>query len=296
MRSREQISRERRNAARKFQRGLFAKIRASQSRFWPVISGIVFGLKVDKDGRFDTSVANVKRSSLIFRAHQRFVRNELVAIGTYIGNRVSEFFKLNNLYFRNFKGNSLEFERADAKARRQILAGLGYNNTTGKLIRDGYLAKLISDDQVARDIFKRIDAAIKAKTPLEQFRRRLRGDFLSEDGLGMIESQFFRTTFDIFQQNDREIGQIYADELKLNFAIYSGTIKNNTRDFCRSRVNKVYDRETIDSWNNLQWTGKIDGADVKTALGGYNCRHSLDWISDEVAERLIRTRGLNKLN
>ena len=56
-----------------------------------------------------------------------------------------------------------------------------------------------------------------------------------------------------------------------------------TRIFCESRVGNVYNRETILSWDDLQWQGKKPDNEILIDLGGYNCRHDLDWITYELA-------------
>lgn len=56
---------------------------------------------------------------------------------------------------------------------------------------------------------------------------------------------------------------------------YAGPKDDKTRDFCYVRVGKSYTEKQIDSWNNLEWEGKIDGGDIFSDLGGFNCRHYL---------------------
>lgn len=59
---------------------------------------------------------------------------------------------------------------------------------------------------------------------------------------------------------------------------YSGTVMGNTRDFCRSRVGKVYTTEEINSWT-YNWAGKSGPA--MTNRGGWNCRHHWQPVEDE---------------
>jgi len=72
--------------------------------------------------------------------------------------------------------------------------------------------------------------------------------------------------------------------------LYAGTEIKTSRDFCKKRNGIIYSREVIESWNPLQWEGKIPGTDVKETLGGYRCRHHLSWLSAEMVE-LLKKRG-----
>ena len=49
----------------------------------------------------------------------------------------------------------------------------------------------------------------------------------------------------------------------------------------------MYHEDEIKSWENLNFAGKPEtGYNPIVDLGGYNCRHRLDWVSDQVAFRL----------
>jgi hypothetical protein len=80
---------------------------------------------------------------------------------------------------------------------------------------------------------------------------------------------------------------VYAERLGLKYAVYSGTLEEDSRPFCVARVNKVYSLGEIQSWRNLKFQGKPKiGYEPVYDCGGFNCRHHLSWISDEIAEKL----------
>jgi len=76
-----------------------------------------------------------------------------------------------------------------------------------------------------------------------------------------------------------------ADELGLDLFVYFGPDDDVTRPFCETRVNQVFTREEIDSWDNEQ------GLDVWIYGGGYNCRHQILPISLEDAQKLYGYQG-----
>jgi hypothetical protein len=50
-------------------------------------------------------------------------------------------------------------------------------------------------------------------------------------------------------------------------------------------------------WESLNWEGKPEtGYNALIDCGGYNCRHRLDWVSDQMARRLRPDLFKNKVN
>jgi len=72
-----------------------------------------------------------------------------------------------------------------------------------------------------------------------------------------------------------------AEEAGLDHYLYTGTIIEGSRSFCRDHIGKVYSREEIDAMNAESWSGK--SGHPLTSCGGYNCRHHWqavdpDWL------------------
>jgi hypothetical protein len=132
-----------------------------------------------------------------------------------------------------------------------------------------------------------MNQAIGAKMKLADFQKLFRSVFVGNPGFGMLEQYFKRATYDLYQTLDRAANLVYADRLKLNYAIYSGTVMDTTRPFCEERVNKVFSRKQIEGWSELEWKGKPPIYNPYLHCGGYNCRHHLSFVSDEVAEVLL---------
>lgn len=78
---------------------------------------------------------------------------------------------------------------------------------------------------------------------------------------------------------ERSISIAKAEEYDLQLFLYAGDIIETTREFCRERAGKVFHVDELDEWDNEQ------DLPVEQYLGGYNCRHSIDFISVLAAER-----------
>ena len=175
-------------------------------------------------------------------------------------------------------------------------------NQDGSL-RDGWLHDLYQDDTYFTTLRQRISRAISTGQSYGEFREEMRTlvSGLSRSTtqgrrLGLVETHLRTFVYDVFAQHDRQLVNDYAEDLDLNYAIYSGGEMDTSREFCIERNGNLYSREEIESWANQQWPGKSTPYDPFIDCGGYNCNHTLDWISDELAEQLIARQGLNEYN
>lgn len=285
----------------KGQGALLERVKALQGALYSsLLEKIIAELETDESGKIRFTVSNIKTAgklTTIWAAHQqssnRFVK--------WIVEQLIKLFDLNTEYAKAV--SKVTDSQAD-KTKRLLLANLGYDLEKNAVIPDSWLANLGGSEVVKQTIASKIGAAIQSGIPLKQFRNDFKNDFLGKGGLGYLERYYNQKTFDLFQTFDRSAQFVYKKELGMEFAIYSGTLMepvkgktNGTRPFCWRRVGNLYDEKTIESWNAQEWSGKIEGSDVKITAGGYQCRHHLSWVSKEMAETLQkRGKELNKLN
>ena len=97
---------------------------------------------------------------------------------------------------------------------------------------------------------------------------------------------------------DRAMDIQQAARLGFEHARYSGGIIEGTKEFCRSRNNKVFTIEQILQWKEASDRPGIDGYDPFLDLGGNcchhdqeHCQHRLNYIPNEEAARLL-AKGL----
>lgn len=127
--------------------------------------------------------------------------------------------------------------------------------------------------------------------------KTLRQNLLNKVVNNKIAQKYFaRWTHDIYSQMQRVGANKIRIELGLTHAIYQGGLIATSRDFCEDRNRKCFSDEEIMSWSSLKWEGKPEiGYNPIIDCGGYNCRHRLDWISDELAKRLRPDLFTNKV-
>lgn len=291
--SRSRIQNERIRLANELENALKRKLTRLQQRVYSAALGMV-DLQTTQDDRLSFNVRNIQKANRIAVSIQQNTSREVKNLFQWLVNQLLKLFRLNDRYFKSF--NKLNQDRT-ASILYKVMLRYGYNTKTRRIESTGILAGLAQVSPIANQIGELISNSLAARTPLKEFKNRFRSVFLNPGGLGLIEAQFNRFTNDLFQDFDRQTQKQFAEDLKLTYAIYSGTIMKRTRDFCDARTNNIYTSEEIAKWNNQNWKGKRKGVPVEVQLGGYNCRHHLSYISEELALKLAKSRGgINNYN
>ncbi len=238
---------------------------------------------------------NTKDGKIIFDAKNMAtigkLDTELKKIAALKGDKLLEWFleqtqkngQQNKSYFSEIVGKK-GIEKAYNIAMESILLRLGYDGS--KFIENGLLFDLSRVNDPIRKIKAETIKAISQGQSFFEFQKSISGFVTGGQNAGIIENHFRTNAYDTFQQIDRAIGNNMAVSLELNFAMYSEGLMTTSRKFCRDRVGKVFSRKEIEGWRKLDWDGKNENYDPLTDVGGYNCTHTLDWITDDLAKIL----------
>jgi len=190
--------------------------------------------------------------------------------------------KLNKNYFKRFNATKAQVERALRKTLKQI--GVTYSNGEAKIEQGGYLAELVDVTEPIKVVKGTVRSLMVAGVAVLILRRGIRSTVNGGDRLGIIESKFDRESKDTFSRVDRSIGFSVSQDVGIRAAVYQGGLIETSREFCIHRNNQVFTFDEIQSWSDLDFVGKPKGNyNPFTDLGGYNCRHQLDFISDDLA-------------
>ena len=273
----EQLAKSRFSFFEKYQDLLFEKIKQAQGALYQKLVDYLLKLDIDSDNRIKTSTKNVKTLKDIDKIVKQFNKTRNKEITTWIVEKTIDLLDLNKQYFDAVLKKDTSFE---AKARRAIMLKLGYDENEKAVIEGGYVHSLANGGDIAIEVSKQVNRAIASNMTLKDFQKA-----------------FNRMSYDLFQQNDRAIQKAYADELNLKYFIWAGTTIKTSTDFCQNRANRIYTRDFAEKWKDSNHKGKIkQGYDPLTDGHGYNCRFAVNWISDELAEELIKEIGLNQYN
>jgi len=268
-------ARERAALLRKSEKGLLSKASAMQRRLNSyVLNYFLPSLQINENNTIKNTNANLKKANKA-GGLKRFIKKVVnVSMFDYYDQ---QFKKLTNKTVDYFT----PFNPTEA-AKKRIL-------NRGETITDGFIDDLFDNNQVANEIQKTIKKGIISGQNVTQLKSVLTEQIKGkEDKFGLLENYHYRNGTDELQKYTRELDQQFSEAAELNYAIYAGGEIKTTRDFCDQRNGKVFNRETVLSWNTTpaNWSGRKEDNNILVDLGGYNCRHNLDWISYELAKRI----------
>lgn len=167
------------------------------------------------------------------------------------------------------------------ETRQQMNNWLGIE-TGGKLKSNGYLKKLV-DDPIVRNSVK--DLTIKnvvSRNGIEATTKSLENLMIGKPNeTGALQRYYKNFVYDTYSISDRIIGLQYADKLGYNFSVYEGGLIKTSREFCIDKNGKVYHRSEIAKFNPT--VARPPNYNPFTDLGGYRCRHHLNWINNSLA-------------
>lgn len=259
-------------------------IRSLQGETWAEVEREVFdNLDLNEDGTIKNTAKNLSRMSAFKRIAKELQGGPRADMIKWLLDQLEEQFNLARGYFRKMMGvKSLGVDDA-IKSRWRAQYGV---NRKGFVTR-GVLYDLWQDNSDILKIQKNVSKGIMTGTSLTGLIRKTR-DFVlgTSDRDGVVTRTIREQTLDVFPNNDTGVSKQYADALEFNFAIYNGGLMDSSRPFCIRNNGKIFHRTEIEAWEQMTWKGKSDPYDPYIDIGGYNCKHTLDWISDELAANM----------
>lgn len=246
--------------------------------------------KLDKkDGKIENSARNRRLIATIDNVFQEFGKSHGVTIASSILEGVQQIFDFNKQYFSSFNEETKVVPiMNDVKI---VLEGWLGIDVKGNVQENGYLSNLIQDTTVRNGIKDFLVRSIIGQSGMTETREALKQQIVGDPkSLGAMQKYYRNFVYDTFSQVDRTAQKIVADKLKLNFAIYEGGLIETSRKFCIEKNGQVFSREEISKFDPPE--AKQPDYNPFTDLGGYGCRHHLNFIPDTLA--FIIRPDLNK--
>lgn len=239
--------------------------------------------KLDVDattGKIKNTLRNKRLLNNVDDIFLKTVKTNGPVVAKTIMDGVGKILDFNGQYFKAF-AKPAELAPLKAAAVAQVRSWLGLEGN-GWLQGNGYLAKLIQDPKVLHELKNFAMRAVAGQQGYEATKTAVKG-FIdgAGDKAGLMQRYYRNFVYDTFSQVDRATAQVYADKLKMDYAVYEGGIIKTTRPFCKERNGKVFTREEIANFNPP--TAQPPNYNPFTDLGGYGCRHHLNWIPYAVA-------------
>lgn len=258
---------------------------------------------ITENGNLKPLVTNYNLIAQLDSLYRDFISSEGYSLMESFIRRTRELFDINDQYFYTQSNTTPDrFRSISQSTRSSVYTSIGFNTRTRRLIKGGSLERVITDFTPINAIKNQIANAIANSMPIIELRSNVtitaRGN---DDVPGSLERHLQTQMPDAFAQFDRATGERFSTDLGLKFAIYQGGLIQTSRPFCKVRNNRVFSRDEISKFGTPQDTyggysnkssGDFQGKCPKVGynpfknIGGCNCRHQYDWISDELAYRL----------
>lgn len=189
----------------------------------------------------------------------------------------TKIFMLNKKYFETFKTTT---EAVNKEVLTQLYERFGYDENG--IVKQGFFDDLVQSDEEIAKLKSEALRAVASNIDFKSFKKAIGRKVITNKNVsGVVKRAWSTIIDDIYSNYDRGVASAYSSKLGLNYAVFQGGIMQTTRPFCRQRNNKVFTREEIKSWELLEFEGKPVSYNPFIDLGGYNCRHTLDWIDEE---------------
>lgn len=163
----------------------------------------------------------------------------------------------------------------------------------GSLKVGGFIDKITKDKTVQNQILKEVRKAIVNNADLETVKETFRKIIVGKKDESGILSKYFNTIArDLLNRIDNGNSKIYAEELGLRYAYYSGGLIKTSRSFCIKNNGKIFNTDQIEAMREDPFIVEMFGGDIAEydpyeQPGGYGCLHSWDWITDDLAKGII---------
>lgn len=290
-----------------------------QSQFLnDILSGILPDLTI-KEGTLADDIVNYRKLSDVDQIFKQWNKIHELTVSPQIINTTAGIAQLENAYFGvAIVGNMTErIDKVIDLVAKKTNLRLGIDG--GKMVRGGFLESFFTDQTMATNVKNYISKSITGQVDTKVFIKGLteliegvkREVYVNGKKIitqtGMLDRQYQRFAFDTYQQYDRAYASSIAKEFGMTYFIYQNGLIDDSRDFCVCHDGLVWSVAESETWT--EWVpadgdypegyeikqkdlykhpGYMDypGYQPLVDAGGYNCRHSFGYVSDELAYRL----------
>lgn len=258
-----------------------------------------------KDGQILNTQKNMRLIEVLDSVYAQFNETTQTKTVKTLGETLTGLSKFNNKYFGSLVLNEVGKKRFDSVSKKtdELMKTTIGINKDGSVYKGGFLDSFITDNTLLTELKQMLIRNVTGQQSLAEFRKSLKEKVVgTKNSTGGFERYYRQYAYDVYQNYDRAYAKTMADEFQLNYAIYQGGLIKDSRDFCKAHEGKVFTREEISEFSKWKlpkdsvespgpgqvpsYIAKFPNYDPFTHLAGFQCRHSLSWITKSMAERL----------
>lgn len=246
------------------------------------------------DGKIASNNKNIDLTSALNKIFDTFNKSEYLPMIKAFSKDFQEIQKLNKTYFDILAEDKKKIDTVSKQVDSIMEKTIGITND-GKIVNKGYLDRLVTDITLQSEIKTLTYRAVTGGQTITEYKDSIKRLIVGNDQVdGALQKHFNTFAYDTYTQFDRTSSKLYAVKLDLKYFIYAGGEINTTRCFCDKNNGKVFSTEEAEEWKRLLntdcgpiWNEKVDGTyDPIADMGGYNCRHTPDYISETIAKKM----------
>lgn len=264
-------------------------IKQQSKLFSDIIASLIPELDI-KDGQIQESVKNYRLISVLDKTYKDF---QVSSATIFMGDIVKTTTKIADLskdYFVTMGNVPERFDKIIETTNKLINLRLGLDG--GKLVRGGFLQSFFDSNTIGTELKQMTSKAVTSNIDLKDYVQMLEDKITgTKEYTGGLERQFQRYGYDLYSHYDAAYNKTLGNEFGYTYFVYQGGLVKDSREFCVEHNNKVYSVDEAQLWSTWRspTTGEIPsylgypGYDPLIDIGGYNCRHFLGWLNDELA-------------
>lgn len=246
-----------------------------------VVEGFVDKLQVNEAGLIRNTLYNKRLLASIDTIFKKFGSTRGVEFAQLLANGVQQVTQFNGEYYRLF-ATAAQILPIQKEVEALTKDWLGLTNE-GRAHPNGYLYKIVQNAPIQQQIKNfALNTVIGGKQGWQKTKTDLRALVTgNEKGTGIFGQYYRNFVYDMYSQVDRATSTTYANKLGFEFAIYEGGLIKTSRQFCIDHNGNVYHISEIEKFNPGK--AKQPSYNPFLDLGGYGCRHHLNWIPTSLA-------------
>ncbi|HBE42020.1 MAG TPA: hypothetical protein DDW27_12600 [Bacteroidales bacterium] len=271
-----------------------------------LLSEIIPDLEIE-NGLIKDSTHNYRILSGLDRVYKDFTAVSNALLIPQITKTITGINEIGRDYFKVVMNESmtLRFDKVLQATINKMSIRIGLKD--GKSISGGFLDSVIKDNSTLTNVKNYVTKSVTGQIDSKEFIKGLSKMVTGDEKMGLMERQYQRYAYDLYQQYDRAYNTSLAKEFDMRYFLYQGGLIEDSRDFCVAHNNKVWSIDEAADWDRwMPWMGEYPpGYEIKqkdhyeipsylgypgyqpmTDFGGYNCRHGIGFIGDDLAFEL----------
>jgi len=246
--------------------------------------------------------AITKDPTVLDALFRTFTKDHHLKVINQFANDIVNVGKRNDAYFKSLLESDIpkNYTAIKKQADAYLLKRFGLTEK-GAIVEEGFLDSFVKDPTIKRELKAYAYKATQSSgVGLDAFKKGFKDIIIGspEANNGSLQLYYKQWGYDTYQQVDATIQKFYADKLALPAALYLGTKRDGSREFCLARKGKCFTIEEIKLFGTSKdkyggYTNKSEGkfkGKPKTYnpfidRGGPGCVDALNFVTAKMALR-----------